>query len=117
VKTRDNIRVVGGLLDGAQINLGADFCQQFVPQYGQIINQVTLNETGRPAAWIEQYNAYKVIVSFFQNKLYRAREVCDAGGGQIGKAEYGEMRQAAEVAAVACARAYDQLNSKGLLGQ
>jgi hypothetical protein len=59
----------------------------------------------------------KVIVSFFQNKLYRARKVCDAGGGQIGKAEFGEMRQAIEVAAIACARTYDQLRLKNLLGQ
>ncbi len=66
--------------------------------------------------WIEQYNAYKVIVNFFQNKLYRAREVCDAGG-KIGPAEYGEMYKAAEAAANAAARAYDQLNKMNLLGQ
>ncbi len=117
VKTRDQIRAVGGLFDSAQTNLDASFCQQFVPQYNVIINQVTLKDAGRPAAWVEQYNAYKVIVNFFQNKLYRAREVCDAGGGQVGKAEFGEMRQAAEAAAIACARAYDQLNAKNLLGQ
>jgi len=50
---------------------------------------------------------YKVIVNFFQNKLYRAREVCDAGGGQIGNAEFKEMRQAAEAANNVAARAYE----------
>jgi hypothetical protein len=117
VKTRDQIRALTGLLDGAQTNLDAGFCQQFVPQYNTIINQVTLNDSGRPATWVEQYNAYKVIVNFFQNKLYPAREVCDAGGGQIGPAKFGELRQAAETANNALARAYDQLNNAGLLGQ
>jgi len=117
VQTRDRIRVVTGLLDGAQTNLDAGFCQQFVPQYNAVITPVTLNETGHPPAWGEQYNAYKVIISFFQNKLYHLREVCDAGGGQIGPAEYGEKRQAAEVANNALAKAYDQLNRAGLLGQ
>jgi len=39
--------------------------------------------------------------------LYRAREVCDAGGGQIGNAEFKEMRQAAEAANNVAARAYE----------
>ena len=117
IKTRDGIYAVMSLLDSAQNDLDAGFCQQFVPQYNAIINQVTLNEEGRHPTWIEQYNAYKVIANFFQNKLYRAREVCDAGGGKIGQAEYGEMRKAAEAAANAAARAYDQLNNKNLLGQ
>ncbi|HTP08677.1 MAG TPA: hypothetical protein VMP08_10525 [Anaerolineae bacterium] len=117
VKTRDQIHTVMSLLDSAQTNLDANFCQQFVPVYTTVINQVTLNDSGRPATWVEQYNAYKVIVNYFQNKLYRAREVCDAGGGKIGTAEYGEMHKAAEAAANAAARAYDQLNHAGLLGQ
>jgi hypothetical protein len=117
IKTRDDIRAAGGMLDAAQTNFDAGFCQQFVPQYSTIINQVALSEEGRHPTWIEQYNAYKVILNFFQNKLLRAREVCDAGGGQIGKAEFGEMRQAAEAAAIASARAYDQLRFKNLLGQ
>jgi hypothetical protein len=117
VKTRDGMHTVMSLLDSAQTNLDAGFCQQFVPQYNAIINQVVLNEEGRHPTWIEQYNAYKVIVNFFQNRLYRAREVCDAGGGKIGPAEYGEMRKAAEAAANAAAQAYDQLRIKNLLGQ
>ena len=106
-----------GSLDAAQTNLDAGFCQQFVPLYNTIITPVTLNEAGHPPAWGEQYNTYKVVLNFFQNRLYRAREVCDAGGGQIGKAEYGEMRQASEAANNVLARAYDALDRAGLLGQ
>jgi hypothetical protein len=57
VKTRDDIRTVGGMFDGAQTNLDTGFCQQFGPQYSAIVNQVTLTETGRDPAWNEQYNA------------------------------------------------------------
>ncbi len=117
VKTRDQVRLVTGLLDGAQTNLDAGFCQQFVPLYNSIITPVTLNEAGHPAAWAEQYSAYKIIISFFQNKLYRVREACEAGSGKIGPAEFRELRQAAEAANNALARAYDQLNNKNLLGQ
>jgi hypothetical protein len=117
INTRDGIHTVASLLDGAQTNLDAGFCQQFVPQYNTLVSQVILNDAGRDPGWVEQYNAYKVIVNFFQSKLYRAREVCDGGGGKIGPAEFGEMRQSAEAAAFACARAYDQLKAKNLLGQ
>lgn len=117
VQTRNRIREVTGLLDAAQTHLEAGFCQQFVPLYNTIITPVTLHEASRPPAWGEQYNTYKVVLNFFQSKLYRAREVCDAGGGTIGSAEFGEMRQAAEAANNALARAYDQLDRAGLLGQ
>jgi hypothetical protein len=117
VQTRDRIRVVTGLLDAAQTNLDASFCQQFVPLYNTIITPITLNEAGHPPAWGEQYNTYKVVLNFFQNKLYRVREVCDAGGGQIGKAEYGELRQVAEASNNVLAKAYDALERAGLLGQ
>jgi hypothetical protein len=54
VKTRDDIRAVGSMLDGAQTKLDAGFCQQFGLQYAAIINPVTLNAEGRDPTWNEQ---------------------------------------------------------------
>lgn len=115
--TMERMQIVGGLLDGAQLNLDTGFCQQFGPQYATLIIEVKLNEADRPATWADSYGAYKAAIHFFQNKLYRAREVCDAGGGTIGKAEFSDMRGAVNASINALAHAYDQLRFKNLLGQ
>lgn len=117
LKTMERLQIVGGLLDGAQTNLNGGFCDQFTPQYRTIIAVVTLNESGRAPTWIDSYGAYKAAIQYFQNKLYRAREVCDAGGSAIGKAEFNDMRGAVNAAINALAHAYDQLRTKNLLGQ
>ena len=115
--TMERMQIVGGLLDGAQLNLDTGFCQQFGPQHATLIIEVKLNEADRPATWADSYGAYKAAIHFFQNKLYRAREVCDAGGGTIGKAEFSDMRGAVNASINALAHAYDQLRFKNLLGQ
>ena len=102
---------------GAQTNLDANFCGLFEPLYQTVITEVPLNQEGKAAAWIDSYGAYKVIIQYTQNKLYRAREVCQAGGGAIGKSEFSEMRRAIDAAAIAAARAYDVLKNANLLGQ
>ena len=111
------MQIVGGLLDGAQTNFSAGFCDQFMPQYRTIITVVALNESGRAPTWIDSYGAYKAAIQYLQNKLYRAREVCDAGGSAIGKAEFNDMRGAVNASINALAHAYDRLGAKNLLGQ
>jgi hypothetical protein len=117
ILTIERMHGVGGLLDGAQLNLDANFCQQFGPQYQTIITKVILDKTDKPAGWVAQYNAYEFDIVYFQNKLFRAKEVCAAGGGKIGKDEFSDMRRNADVAAAAVARAYDELKKADLLGQ
>jgi hypothetical protein len=117
LQTMERMHTAGGHLDGAQTDLNAGFCDRFKPLYQTIITVVGLDETGRAPIWIDSYGAYKVAIGYFQNKLYRAIEVCNAGGGAIGKSEFGDMRRAADAAAVAVARAYDRLRAENLLGQ
>lgn len=117
LQTMDRMHTVGGLLDGAQMNLDAGFCGQAMPLYKTIIAIVTLNESGRDPTWIDSYGAYQAASQYFQSTLYRAREVCDAGGGAIGRSEFSDMRRAVDVSAIVIARAYDQLKAKNLLGQ
>ena len=117
LQTMDRMHLLGGHFDGAQTNLDANFCGLFEPLYQTIITEVPLNQEGKAAAWIDSYGAYKVIIQYTQNKLYRAREVCQAGGGAIGKSEFSEMRRAIDAAAIAAARAYDVLKNANLLGQ
>ena len=117
LQTMERMHTAGGHLDGAQTDLNAGFCDRFKPLYETIITVVGLDETGRAPIWIDSYGAYKVAIGYFQNKLYRAIEVCNAGGGAIGKSEFGDMRRATDAAAVAVARAYDRLRAENLLGQ
>ncbi len=117
LQTIERMHGVGGLLDGAQLNLDANFCQQFGPQYQTIITKVILDKTDKPAAWVAQYGAYEASIAYFQNKLYRAKEVCDAGGDKIGKDEFSDMRRNVDVAAIVAARAYDELKKADALGQ
>jgi hypothetical protein len=117
LQTMDRMHTVGGILDGAQTNLDAGFCGQCMPLYKTIIAAVTLNESGRDPKWVDSYGAYKVAIQYFQSKLYHAREVCDAGGGAIGRSEFSDMRRAVDAAAITIARAYDELKAKNLLGQ
>ncbi len=117
LKTMDQMHNVGGILDGAQLNLDSNFCSSFVPQYQTIITIVNLDQNNREAVWAAQYNTYKLAISYFQNKLYRAKEVCDAGGGKIGKDEFSNMRRDVDVSAFTVARAYDELKRANLLGR
>jgi hypothetical protein len=117
LQTMDRMHTVGGLLDGAQTNLDAGFCGQAMPLYKTIIAVVTLDESGRDPKWIDSYGAYQVAIQYLQSKLYRAREVCDAGGGAIGPSEFSDMRRAVDAAAITIARAYDELKAGKLLGQ
>jgi hypothetical protein len=117
VQTMDRLHVLGSYFDGAQTNLDANFCAQFQPLYNTIITEVALNQDGKAAAWIDSYGAYKVVIQYTQSKIYRAYEVCQAGGGAIGKSEFGEMRRAIDEAAIAAARAYDVMKKANLLGQ
>jgi hypothetical protein len=117
LKTLERMQGVGGILDGAQTKLEAGFCGDFGPRYQTIITPVGLDENGRAPTWIDSYGAYKVAIGYFQNKLYRAVEVCAAGGGAISQSDFSDMRRAVDVAAVAVARAYDQLKHADLLGQ
>lgn len=117
MQTMDRLHLLGGHFDGAQLSLDANFCAQFEPLYKTVITEVTLNPDGKPAAWIDSYGAYKVIIQYTQSKLYRAHEVCQAGGSSIGKSEFGDMRRAIDAAAIAAARAYDVLKNANALGQ
>ena len=117
LQTMDRLHLMGGHFDGAQVNLDANFCAQFEPLYQTIITEVTLNQDGKAAAWIDSYGAYKAVIHYTQSKLYRAHEVCQAGGGTIGRAEFDNMRVDIDRAAVAAARAYDVLKNANQLGQ
>ena len=108
---------VGGIMDGAQTKLEAGFCGDFGPRYQTIITPVGLDEAGRAPTWIDSYGAYKAAIGYFQNKLYRAVEVCAAGGATIGQSDFNDMRQAVNTASIVIARAYDQLKHANLLGQ
>jgi hypothetical protein len=117
LQTMDRLHLMGGHFDGAQVNLDAGFCAQFEPLYQTIITEVTLNQDGKAAAWIDSYGAYKAVIQYTQSKLYRAHEVCQAGGGTIGRSEFDNMRVDIDRAAVAAARAYDVLKNANQLGQ
>ena len=117
LQTMDRLHLMGGHFDGAQTNLDANFCGLFEPLYKTIITEVVLNQDGKAPAWVDSYGAYKAVIQYTQNKLYRAHEVCQAGGSAIAKSEFGEMRRAIDAAAIAAARAYDVMKNAGLLGQ
>ena len=117
LQTMERLHTTGGQLDGAQTNLDANFCGLFDPLYQTLIMPVTLNQDGKAPTWIDSYGAYRAAIAYFQNKLYRAHEVCQAGGGTIGKSEFNDMRRAVDAAAIAAARAYDRLKADNLLGQ
>ncbi len=104
-------------LDSAQLKLEGGLCTEIVSHYTIVINEAFYDTAGKPATWVDAYGAYKASILYFRNKLYRAWEVCNAGGGTIGKAEFSEMRVGVNASINALAHAYDQLKNANLLGQ
>lgn len=104
--TFEHMQAVGGLMDGAQLKYEAGTCAEILRHFNAVANIAQYDVTGQPDTVREGYAGYRDGSWYFKNKAYRLKEVCDAGGGAIGKNEFGEMRAAINFAISVVARAY-----------
>ncbi len=104
--TFEHMQAVGGLMDGAQLTYEAGTCAEILRHFNAVANIAQYDVTGQPDTVREGYAGYQGGAGYFKNKAYRLKEVCAAGGGSIGKNEFGEMRVAVNFAIGVVARAY-----------
>lgn len=104
--TFEHMQAVGGLMDNAQLNYDAGTCAEILRHFNAAANIAQYDVIGQPDTVREGYAGYQGGAGYFKSKAYRLKEVCDAGGGGIGKNEFGDIRGAINFAIGVVARAY-----------